>query len=122
VVGDEKCSTCGADVCIMCSVNCDFCEALLCRKCAIYVTHGHLFVCEKCFKDKIAGAGSKRVVGATVLIRPDSMEIEGLDPESGETVRLVMVPSPCWRGIGKEATHMGAVLVEKEIGNKCGVA
>ena len=122
VAGDEKCSTCGANVCIMCSVNCDLCEDIVCRRCMIHIPHGHLFACERCFKDKIEGAGSRRVVGATVLIRPDAVEIEGLDPESGETVRLVVVPSSCWRGVGEQATHVGTVLVEKAIGNECDVA
>jgi hypothetical protein len=88
----------------------------------IHVDHNHLYVCEKCLKDKIAGAGSRKVVGATVLIRSNSVEIEGLDPESGETVRLVVAPSSCWRGIGEQAAHMGTVLVEKAIGNECDVA
>jgi hypothetical protein len=88
----------------------------------IHVTHNHLYACEKCLKDKIARAGSKKVVGATVLIRSNSVEIEGLDPESGETVRLVVVPSSCWRGRGGQAAYMGAVLVEKAIGSKCDVA
>jgi hypothetical protein len=122
VVGGEKCSTCGADVCVMCSVNCDLCEDIICERCVIRVTRAHLYACEKCLKDKIAGAGSKKVVGATVLIRSDSVEIEGLDPERGETVRLVVAPSPCWRGRGGQAAYMGTVLVEKAIGNECGVA
>ena len=122
VVGDEKCSTCGANVCIMCSVNCGLCEDIVCKRCIIHVPHGHLFVCERCFKDKIEGAGSRRVVGATVLIRPNSLEIEGLDPESGETVRLVAVPSSCWRGTGEQAAYVGTVLVEKAIGSECDVA
>jgi hypothetical protein len=88
----------------------------------IHIPQGHLFACERCFKDKIEGVGSRRVVGATVLVRPDSVEMEGLDPESGETVRLVVVPSSCWRGIGKHAAYVGTVLVEKAVGSKCDVA
>jgi hypothetical protein len=106
----------------MCSVNCDLCEDIICKRCMIHVDHNHLYVCEKCLKDKIAGAGSRKVVGATVLIRSNSVEIEGLDPESGETVRLVVAPSSCWRGIGEQAAHMGTVLVEEAIGNECDVA
>jgi hypothetical protein len=103
-------------------MNCDICEDIKCRKCMIYVPHGHLFVCERCFKDKIEGAGCRRVVGATVLLRPNSVEIEGLDPDSWETVRLVVVPSSCWRGIGEQAAYVGTVLVEKAIGNECDIA
>jgi hypothetical protein len=106
----------------MCSVNCDLCEDIICGRCVIRVTRAHLYACEKCLKDKIAGAGSRKVVGATVLIRSDFVEIEGLDPERGEMVRLVVAPSPCWRGRGGQAAYMGTVLVEKAIGNECGVA
>jgi hypothetical protein len=87
----------------------------------IYVTHAHKYLCERCFQDKITGAGSRKIVGATVLIRPDSVVIEGID-EKGEMVRLIVATSTCWRGIGERATFIGAVLVEKADGeceHKC---